>query len=58
MTHLAIIEDIRANLRSYSEEDFRVLQGRLTLNMYGPEVSDALADEVIAESRNRRARAN
>jgi len=49
----AIIADIRANLTTYSDADFKVLQGRLTLNAYGADVSDALAEEVIAERKRR-----
>lgn len=49
----AIIADIRANLTDYSDADFKVLLGRLTLNAYGADVSDALADEVVAERKRR-----
>jgi len=48
-----IINEIRSNLKDYSDADFKVLQGRLTLNAYGADVSDALADEVIAERKRR-----
>lgn len=53
MNTQAIIADIRANLTDYSDADFKTLMGRLTLNAYGAEVSDALADEVIAERKRR-----
>ena len=42
------INTIRADLRNYSESEFKTLLGRLTLNAYGAEVSEALADEVKA----------
>lgn len=52
-TSANIIADIRANLQDYSDADFKVLQGRLTLNAYGVDVTDALADEVVAERKRR-----
>ena len=51
------ITEIRANMHTYSDEDMSILRGRLTLNMYGAEVSEALAAEVIAECARRKAAA-
>lgn len=50
----ATITEIRANMGTYSDEDISILRGRLTLNMYGAEVSEALAAEVIAECARRK----
>ena len=52
------INEIRANMATYSDEDMHTLRGRLTLNMYGAEVSEALAGEVISECARRREATN
>jgi len=54
----ATADQILAVLPSLSDSELRVLKGRLTLNAYGAEVGDLVADAVVSESRNRRARAN
>ena len=41
------------DLPTYSDEEMRIIYGRLTLNMYGAEVSNETAKFVINE-RNRR----
>lgn len=51
------INTIRADLRDYNDAEFKTLLGRLTLNAYGSEVSEALADEVITERKRRSAAA-
>jgi len=54
----ATANQILAVLPSLSDSELRVLKGRLTLNAYGVEVGELVADAVVSESRNRRARAN
>lgn len=51
MNELSI--QIIKDLPTYSDEEIRILYGRLTLNMYGAEVSNETAKFVINE-RNRR----
>ena len=51
MNELSI--QIIRDLPTYSDEEMRILYGRLTLNMYGAEVSNETAKFVINE-RNRR----
>ena len=46
---------ILTNLPTYTDDELRVLYGRLTLNMYGAETSDQCADYVIAERKRREA---
>ena len=41
-----------------TDDDLRILIGRLTLNMYGAEVSEQCADYVILERKRREAIAN
>ena len=48
-TSLQIIKD----LPTYTDKELKIIYGRLTLNMYGSEVSNECADFVINE-RNRR----
>ena len=48
-TSLQIIKD----LPTYTDKELKIIFGRLTLNMYGSEVSNECADFVINE-RNRR----
>ena len=48
-TRLQIIKD----LPTYTDKELKIIFGRLTLNMYGAEVSNECADFVINE-RNRR----
>ena len=48
-TSLQIIKD----LPTYTDKELKIIYGRLTLNMYGAEVSNECADFVINE-RNRR----
>jgi hypothetical protein len=42
-------------LPELSDEELRVLFGRLTLNMYGADTSDQMADFVITERKRREA---
>jgi len=51
MNELSI--QIIKDLPTYSDQEMRILYGRLTLNMYGAEVSNETAKFVINE-RNRR----
>ena len=46
---------ILRDLPTYSDDDFRILLGRLTLNMYGADVSEETAECVIAERKRRKA---
>jgi hypothetical protein len=49
----SISVDILTNLPTYSDEDLSILLGRLTLCMYGEDVSNDCAEIAMAE-RNRR----
>lgn len=46
--------DILTNLPSYSDEEISILLGRLTLCMYGEEVSDDCAEIALAERKRRK----
>ena len=43
----ATIEQITRDFPTYDEETIKILKGRLTLNMYGPVVSEVLAPLVL-----------
>jgi hypothetical protein len=46
---------ILTNLPTYTDDELRILMGRLTLNMYGADTSSECADYVIAERKRREA---
>ena len=46
---------ILTNLPTYTDDELRILYGRLTLNMYGADTSNECADCVIAERKRREA---
>jgi hypothetical protein len=50
-TSLQIIKD----LPTYTDKELKIIYGRLTLNMYGAEVSNECADFVINERKRREA---
>jgi hypothetical protein len=49
-TSIQIIRD----LPTYSDDELQTLFGRLTLNMYGDDVSNEVADAVVNEKKHRR----
>jgi len=53
MNQLSI--QIISDLPVYSDEEITILLGRLTLNMYGADVSNEVADFAINERKRRKA---
>ncbi len=51
----AVSKQILEGLPTYSDEDLKVVMGRLTLNMYGEKVSEEVATAVIRERKRREA---
>jgi len=46
--------DILTNLHTYSDKELSILLGRLTLCMYGEDVSDDCAEIALAERKRRK----
>lgn len=53
MTPEQISNEILNNLTNYTDQDLKVLLGRLSLDMYGEEVSYKVAISVLAEHDSR-----
>lgn len=53
MTKVSI--NILTDLPHYSDEELKTLLGRLTLNCYGEEVSNEVAEFAISERKRRKA---
>ena len=49
----AVSKQILEGLPTYSDEDLKLVMGRLTLNMYGEKVSAEVAEFAISERKRR-----
>jgi len=49
----AVSKQILEGLPTYSDEDLKLVMGRLTLNMYGEKVSEEVAEFAISERKRR-----